>query len=254
MHNFSYLELKGDKNQLIRASLHIANSGNAPWFIFCHGFTSQRMGPGYLFVKLSRALAESGFSSVRFDFRGSGESDGIFSEMNVSTMKQDLLIVISWLKKEYKPSAIFLLGHSFGGMIAALCSKDVNGTVLLAPVADPQKLIVNQKKIVESGPNAEGYYEHGPHEMDASFASYLLEIDPVEALCKNSEGPLLLIQGDNDKSISVEESASYITAANRSGIDSEYHIFKGADHNFSRVSDVKMLCRTVINWAKERAL
>ncbi|NLL12644.1 MAG: alpha/beta fold hydrolase [Fibrobacter sp.] len=252
MHKFSYFELPGDKNQLIRGSLHISGSGiQAPWFIFCHGFTGQRMGPGYLFVKISRALADEGFCSVRFDFRGSGESDGKFPEMNVSTMKNDLMAVISWLKKNHNPSRIFLLGHSFGGMIAALCSKEANGVTLLSPVGNPQKLISSQKKIIESGPNSEGYYEHGPHEMDSSFASFLLEINPVETLCKNLKGALLLIQGDSDKSITVEESSVYVTEARKCGIDCEYHVFNGADHNFSRVSDVKLLCRTVNRWAKE---
>jgi hypothetical protein len=255
MHKFSYFELLGDENQFIRGSLHISDSeSQAPWFIFCHGFTGQRMGPGYLFVKLSRALADAGFCSLRFDFRGSGESDGKFSDMNVSTMKHDLLTVISWLKKSHKPSAIFLLGHSFGGMIASLCSKDASGVVLLSPVGDPQKLISSQKKIIESGPNSEGYYEHGPHEMDSSFASFLLEINPVESLCKNLKGALLLIQGDSDKSISIEESATYVTEARKCGIDSDYHVFNGADHNYSRVSDIKQLCSIVVKWTKEHTL
>ncbi len=255
MHKFSYFELPGEKKQLIRGSMHISGSGiQAPWFIFCHGFTSQRMGPGYLFVKISKALADAGFCSVRFDFRGSGESDGEFSEMNVSTMKNDLMTIVSWLKKTQNPSTVFLLGHSFGGMIAALCSKDVNGVALLSPVGNPQKLILSQKKIIESGPNSEGYYEHGPHEMDSSFAASLLESKPVETLCKDLKGDLLLIQGDSDKSIPVEESAVYVSEARKCGINCEYHIFNGADHNFSRVSDVKLLCKTVNEWAKEHTL
>ncbi len=255
MHKFSYFELPGEKNQFIRGSLHISDSKEQkPWFIFCHGFTGQRMGPGYLFVKLSRALADAGFCSVRFDFRGSGESDGEFFEMNVSTMKNDLMAVISWLKKNYNPSALYLLGHSFGGMIASLCSHDADGVALLSPVGNPQKLILSQNKIIESGRNSNGYYEHGPHEMDSSFATFLLGVNPVDTLCKSLKGALLLIQGDADKSISVEESAVYINVARKCGIGCEYHVFNGADHNFSRVCDVLMLCRTVINWAKEHSL
>lgn len=254
MHKFSYFELPGEQNQLIRGSLHISSENQAPWFIICHGFTGQRMGPGYLFVKLSKALADAGYCSLRFDFRGSGESDGRFSDMNVCTMKNDLLRLICWLKKKHNPSNVFLLGHSFGGMIAALCCKDANGVALLAPVGNPQKLILSQKKIIKSGPNSEGFYEHGPHEMDSSFAATLLEINPVETLCKDLKGALLLIQGDSDKSIPVKESSVYITEARKCGIDCEYHLFNGADHNFLRVSDVKLLCRTVINWAKEHTL
>lgn len=250
MPSFSYFELPVENSHTMRGSLHYADTENAPWFVFCHGFTSQRMGPGYLFVKLSKTLAYSGFNSLRFDFCGSGESDGNFCDMNVSTMDSDLTTIVNWLRKEQHASRIILLGHSFGAIIASNCSIYAQGLVLISPVANPQNLICKQSKLIESGPNAEGFYEYGPHEMRASFMNYL-KIDPVKSLCDSFRGPLLLVHGSEDKSISVEESGRYISEARKIGIDSQYHILQGADHNFSRVSDVRLLCNTVTNWAKE---
>lgn len=249
MGTFKYFEIPVENDQIVRGSLHIAKA-NSPWIIFCHGFTNQRMGPAYLFVKMARALADNGISSLRFDFRGSGESDGLFANMNVQTMKNDLLCVIKNLNENYNPSSVCLLGHSFGGIIAALCSAMVHGVILLSPVANPQKLLYAHKKIIDGGPNDQGYFEYGPHEMNLSFADHL-HVDPVNSLCNNLKGPLLVIQGDADSSIPVQESAVYITEAAQIGIDTEYHVFKGADHNYTRVCDVKSLCSTVINWAKE---
>ena len=254
--SFSFFQTQNESNAMIRGSLHFANSRNAPWFIFCHGFTGQRMGPGYLFVKIARSLAEQGFSSLRFDFCGSGESDGLFADMNIGTMQTDLLTVTTYLRERHSPSRLILLGHSFGGMIAALCAQELlaDGLVLLSPVGDPSGLIQRRRALLELGPNADGYYENGPHLMSISFLDGLRELDPVRVLFGKYRGNLLLIQGDSDSSISVRESGRYVHQARKSGADTEYHIFKGADHTYSTVSDVKMLCGIVGAWAKERFL
>src|SRR2546426_5960176 len=51
-----------------------------PGVVLFHGFTGDRMESHWLFVKCSRALALAGIASLRFDFYGSGESEGEFSE------------------------------------------------------------------------------------------------------------------------------------------------------------------------------
>lgn len=241
---------------VLRGSIHIAQKAEGPWFIICHGFTAQRMGPGYLFVKVSRTLAEAGFSSIRFDFRGSGESDGNFCDMNASTMQSDLLFILNKCKNYFKPSHIILLGHSFGGMIASLTAGkvDAHGLVLISPVADPTGLAQRRQSIIESGPNTGGFYENGPHEMNISFLDSLKGIDPVKQMICGFNGELLLIQGDKDDSISVKESGRYVHMARKTGIKTSYFLFPGADHNYSKVIHVKNLCRTITTWAKERFL
>lgn len=253
---FQYFQWQHKSGEKIRGSLHITKRKGAPWFLFCHGFTGQRMGPGYLFVKLSRALADSGFSSLRFDFRGSGESDGAFAQMNVKTMRSDLVTITNELREKFEISKLILLGHSFGGMISAFCAEETNadGLVLLSPVGDPKGLIQRRKALLETGMNNDGYYENGPHEMSIVFLDGLLDIDPVKSLTKSFRNPLLLIQGDTDKSISVKESGRYVHSARRCGVETEYHIVKGADHNYSSVPYVKMLLSTVSSWARERFL
>ncbi|NLP02860.1 MAG: alpha/beta hydrolase [Fibrobacter sp.] len=250
--SFQYFELPVC-GKTIRGSLHLAGPQNGVWFVFCHGFTGQRMGPGYLFVKIARELESAGVNSMRFDFTGSGESDGLFADMNVETMKSDLRGVAAFLKETHKPSKLILLGHSFGGMIAAFCAGplDASGIVLLSPVGDPTGLIHRRKNLLQSGPNSDGYYENGPHEMSIGFLDSLKGIDPVEALCADFKGRILLFQGDKDESISVEESGRYVKCAERSGIPADYHVVNGSDHNFSRVPDVKLLCRTIRSWTQE---
>lgn len=250
---WDFFQWKNLRELTIRGSLHITQPQKAPWVIFCHGFTGQRMGPGYLFVKIARQLAEYGFSSLRFDFCGSGESDGSFYEMAVPTMKQDLYYVVNHLKDQFAPSKIILLGHSFGGMVAAMHAGDLGaeGLVLLSPLGDPKGLIHRRKDLLEAGTNHEGYYENGPHEMSVNFLETLRDLSPVDQFSTQFKGNLLLLQGDCDQSISVDESYQYKKSTENNNISCEYHIVNGADHNYSRVSHAKEVITTICTWAKE---
>lgn len=250
---FTFLECVSDQNKIIRGSVHNV-SFSKTWFIFCHGFTGQRLGPHYLFVKISRALSEAGYSSVRFDFCGSGESDGQFYDMNIHSMTKDLHSIYNKIKGEFHPEKIVVLGHSFGGLIAVLCTEQlsIDGLVLLSPVANPSGLIQSHANLLNRGPNADGHFENGPHEMNISFLDDLRSCGPQKILTSHFHGPLLVIQGNKDPSVSVEESKLYIDTSRDAGIQHEYHLLEGADHNYSRVSDVKMLCSTITSWSRER--
>lgn len=253
MNDFEYFEWKYSGNEILRGSIHQSNNTSAPWVVFCHGFTGQRMGPGYLFVKLARQLHSCGFSCLRFDFRGSGESDGLFRDMTVKTMEQDIEFILNELRSRYTPSKLILLGHSFGGMVAAMHagSAGAQGLILLAPVGNPEGLIQRRKELLEAGANSDGFYENGPHEMCIEFLDALRGFDPVKRCCSSYRGKMLLLQGDQDLSISLDESKRYITSAEKTEIDTEYHVIEGADHNFSKVSYVKIVISTVCDWTKE---
>ncbi|MBD3293779.1 MAG: alpha/beta hydrolase, partial [Armatimonadia bacterium] len=78
MEQFREFEVDGHR---IAASIHIPDTTPAPGVVMCHGFTGQRMEAHFLFVKAGRAMCEAGLNVLRFDFRGSGESDGRFRDM-----------------------------------------------------------------------------------------------------------------------------------------------------------------------------
>jgi len=250
---FKFIEWK-NAGKTVRGSLLLTRRKGTPWVVFSHGFTGHRLGPGYLFVQLSRELAEAGVSSLRFDFSGAGESEGFFKDMTIDSMRSDLLSAARLVRKRYSPSSIILLGHSMGGMIASLCCATVkpDGLILLSPVADPGGLIRRREMIIHAGPNDNGLYENGPHEMALAFLDGLKSIDPVAAVTDHFKGRLLLMQGDSDASIAVSESARYVHEALKTGIETMYHILKNADHNYSSVSHFKTVCSTVTSWVKER--
>ena len=143
---FRFVEWKRGEWTLRGAMLSAQGNGRSrPWCVFSHGFTGHHLGPGYLFVRMSRELAAAGISSLRFDYGGCGNSDGMFREMTVATMQADLRSAVDLVRKECNPTAMIVIGHSMGGMIAALEAEIMQGIVLLSPIAEPQGLMQRRK-------------------------------------------------------------------------------------------------------------
>lgn len=51
----------------------------------------QKLEPHRLFVRMAEALAQAGYVSLRFDFRGSGNSDGDLADMTLAGELDDAL-------------------------------------------------------------------------------------------------------------------------------------------------------------------
>jgi alpha-beta hydrolase superfamily lysophospholipase len=250
---FSFVEWTRGEWTLRGATLSLpVEAGSNPWCIFSHGFTGHHLGPGYLFVRMSRELAAAGISSLRFDYGGCGNSDGLFREMTIATMRADLLSAVALVRSRFHPSAIVFIGHSMGGMIAALAADAVEGMVLLSPIAEPKGLMERRKAMLECGPNKQGFYENGPHELSPQFLDGLCDNDPAERLAGSFKGKFLLMQGDSDKSIAVAESDRYARAARGANIETTVHVLRDADHSYSTVAHTATVCSTVTSWVKER--
>jgi len=84
---------------------------------------------------VERALRESGLKTVRFNFRGVGESDGEYDEGRGETL--DLLAVAEWVNATLPDHQLWLAGFSFGSYIALLGARHlpVKQMVSIAPPA-----------------------------------------------------------------------------------------------------------------------
>lgn len=240
----------------IRATLMLSERQDVPLVIMVHGFTSHRIGPGYFFTSIARYCAGHGINALAFDCTGCGESDGLFSDVSISSMGADLQSAYSFVKQMYNPSGIFLLGHSFGGTVVALNAHRLpnSGLILISPLADTAKHARQHEYVMKNGMNPHGNYEFGPHEIGAAFLDELKACKPVDALTNKSTNAMLLFQGSSDTQVTIDEAESYIAKARESGIAGTNHIVANADHRFSTVQSRKMVENTLVRWIKERIL
>jgi alpha/beta superfamily hydrolase len=72
---------------------------------------------------LMRTFRELNITSVRFNFRGVGKSEGIYDHGVGET--DDLLAVIKWVMDEFPHARIWLAGFSFGAFVVANAATKV---------------------------------------------------------------------------------------------------------------------------------
>ncbi len=117
------------------------NKGKFPAVVLISGSGPQNRDEELLghkpFLILSDYLTKNGIAVLRFDDRGTAQSEGDFSEATSVDFATDVEAAVAYLKtrNEIQNNKIGLIGHSEGGIIAPLVasySKDVNFIVLLA--------------------------------------------------------------------------------------------------------------------------
>ncbi len=82
---------------------------------------------------LARSLRELGLATLRFNFRGVGESTGSYDDARGETL--DLLAVCEWLGKVRPGAELWLGGFSFGSYVALLGARHlpVRQMISIAP-------------------------------------------------------------------------------------------------------------------------
>jgi len=210
--------------------LHLPDDTPAPGIIMCHGFTGHKAETHRLFVAAARDFARNGIAVLRFDFRGSGDSAGDFSEMTVSREIADAGAAMDFLaaRPEAHPNRLGVLGLSLGGCVAAcLAGRDerVRALVLWAPVARPQRIY--ERLVSEFGPLQKLDMNGWP--LGRPFLDELPTIRPIEEVASYL-GPSLVVHGAADDSVPVSEGSDYRVAL---GGRCRLHIVPGADHVFS---------------------
>lgn len=83
---------------------------------------------------VARSLRELGATTVRFNFRGTGGSEGAFDEGRGE--QDDLKAVVDWVRAQRPGDALWLAGFSFGAYVSLQAAEAVQPALLIS-VAPP---------------------------------------------------------------------------------------------------------------------
>ena len=244
------VEFPNSKGRTLRGMVHLPASAPAqgvPGVVLFHGFTGDRMESHWIFVKCSRALAKAGIGSLRFDFYGSGESDGDFREMALRGEIADGRTAVTFLRglPGIDPERVGLLGLSMGGAVAAALASSVKAKalVLWSALAHTARLHELAKKLAKEIPDKPGALEFDAREISPRLMEDALKIEPIRHLARYA-GPTLIVHPEKDEHIPVSHARDFFQAA---GTDAkELAIIAGADHVFTSVPwEHEVIGRTV---------
>jgi dipeptidyl aminopeptidase/acylaminoacyl peptidase len=201
----------------------------------------------WMFVKCSRALAQAGIASLRFDFFGSGESDGEFRQMTLRGEIAEGRAAVAFMRQQkgVDPERVGLLGLSLGGAVAASLASGVQAkaAVLWSAVAHTSRLADLIKKRATKVRGKAGAIEYDARELHPRLAEDVLKVEPIRHLARY-KGPTLIIHPEKDETIPVSHARDFFQA---SGAElRELVIIPGADHVFTSVSwEQEVITRTV---------
>jgi uncharacterized protein len=89
----------------------------------------------------ARALQEAGCATVRFNFRGVGESGGRYDD-GIGEV-EDALAAIVWARREFKCETLWLAGFSFGAAVALRAATQASAAQLIT-IAPPVNRILTE--------------------------------------------------------------------------------------------------------------
>jgi len=113
-------------------------------FVFVDGFAEEKLWAQRVMVSYARLLVRLGYTVLRFDFRGHGDSDGRFEETSVATRLSDIHCAAKFLREQTggRLQNINLLGLRFGATLALLAAGKLEGVsrlVLWEPIVNGAK-------------------------------------------------------------------------------------------------------------------
>jgi hypothetical protein len=106
-------------------------------------FASERHNSYLPWVRWARYLAARGIEVLRYDYRGIGESTGVFDEMGFDHWIEDVALLADWLKSRSPEAPLVLHGLEVGALLAgnAFHSGIGNGLLLWSPPSNARQAL-----------------------------------------------------------------------------------------------------------------
>ena len=103
--------------------------------VLCHPLSTEGGSMHNKVVTMAaRSLRELGATTVRFNFRGVGESSGTFDHGNGE--RGDLLAVAAWVREQRPQDDLWLAGFSFGAYVSLRSTAEIQPDALIS-IAPP---------------------------------------------------------------------------------------------------------------------
>lgn len=213
-------------------------TGHCPMVILMHGiFSSKDFIP---MPQIAKGLAAAGIASVRFDFDGHGKSEGRMQDMTIEKELADARAVWDYVAGLPYVSAVGLLGHSQGGVVASMTAGRLAmegmapaGMVLIAPGAVIKEACQGGKFFnARFDPANPPEYIRcwGTMKLGREYLVSTQQLD-IYGTASAYGGPVLLLHGDRDGIVPMWCSEKYLQTY---GQQAKLSVVKGENHTITR--------------------
>ena len=220
--------------------------------IFCHGYKGFKDWGAWNLM--AEAFAKADFFFIKFNFSHNGGTAAqpidfpdleAFGNNNYTKELDDLESVIDWIstsadfKSEVDISNLSIIGHSRGGGIVLLKANEdarVKKVISLAGVSDYKSRFPKKEKFQEWAEKGVYFVKNGrTHQEMPHFYQFYEDFQKneqrlnIQKATKNLKIPFLVLHGNKDTSVLIEEAESL----HKWNPKSSFKIIKNADHVFN---------------------
>jgi len=181
---------------------------NKQTVLFAHGYGKNRLQNDVPLLPVVQVLVNHGYNVVMFDFRNSGASDGNLTSLGQYEVR-DLLGAVDFVRARPDLSQkITLFGFSMGAAVAIMAAAEepfVSAVVSDSPYADLKTYLEKNLSVWTNLP-AVPFNQSILLIVPPLTGITVEKVSPVQAVRKLGGRPLLLIHGDADMDVPLENS------------------------------------------------
>ena len=216
--------------------------------LFAHCFTCSKDIAAA--SRISRALVALGYTVLRFDFTGLGNSDGDFSNTNFSSNVEDLVAAADFLRSEFQAPQL-LIGHSLGGAAVLKAAQSINEVTAIATIGAPFDAQHVSKQL---GSDLGKISKDGEAEVDLAGRKFKIKKQFVDDIRSQNNDhiaklrrALLILYSPVDATVNIAEAEKlYVEAKHPKNFIS----LNKADHLLSQREDSEYVAACISAWAR----
>ena len=234
-------EIRNRQEERIDHTFHPSARADA-LVILGHGLTGNKDRPQL--VALATGLAARGWPCLRISYPGHGESEGRFEDSNITKETGDLQAVLDMVPNDVN---VAYAGHSMGGAVGVLtAARDLRIRILVSLAGMTHTAAFVEREFADVTPDAGCMWNEPEFPLSQKFVDDLKSIESTLSAAESLTQPWLLIHGDADDLVPIEDSRDACGAAT---CEKKLVEIVGAGHSFDETS-YPQLIDAVDGWLK----
>ena len=235
-------EIRNKHGEKLDYSYQEGSENSKHLVVIGHGVTGNKDRP--FLVALADGLTAAGISNLRLSFSGNGDSEGTFTDSNISKEVEDLGSVLD----HFEDRIITYIGHSMGGAVGTIRASQDSRIKFLVSLAG----MVHTKQFAETEfgmvtPDQGNMWDDEDCPLSSAYMNDLTSIGSTVDRAPKISIPWLLLHGTADDVVPIQDSKDIHAAAGPSATLVE---IPDANHVFADAHTVPMVTQTV-DWIKK---